>query len=171
MRGGAPEVLALPQGVANDGETVLDRGRVAVLDNTVDQSTGTIKLKATFPNPSLALWPGGFVNVRLLIETERNVVSVPPTAVQRGPLGAYVYLVGANSTVSRKVVQIGHEDESVAVVTAGLQAGDRVVTDGASRLTDGARVTVQDNTPANVTAEPSRPRAPGQGRQRASAAP
>ena len=61
MKSGAPEVLALPQGVANDGKTVLDHGRVAVLDNTVDQATGTIKLKATFPNPNLALWPGGFI--------------------------------------------------------------------------------------------------------------
>ncbi len=125
MRAGAPEVLALPQGVANDGQTVLDHGRVAVLDNTVDQATGTIKLKATFPNPSLALWPGGFINVRLLIETERDVVTVPPTAVQRGPQGAYVYLVKPDATVARKPVQVGHEDESVSVVTAGLAAGDR----------------------------------------------
>ncbi len=171
MRLGAPEVLALPQGVANDGKTVLDHGRVAVLDNTVDQATGTIKLKATFPNPSLALWPGGFINVRLLIETERNVVTVPPTAVQRGPQGAYVYLVNDNATATRKEIQVGHEDETVSVVTAGLQPGQRVVVDGASRLSDGAKVKVQDSGPAAVEAEPARRRAPGQGRQRASAAP
>ncbi len=171
MKNGAPEVLALPQGVANDGKTVLDSGRVAVLDNTVDQATGTIKLKATFPNPNLALWPGGFVNVRLLIETDRNVVTVAPTAVQRGPQGAYVYVVNDERTVSRKPIQVGHEDESVAVVTAGLQPGDRVVTDGASRLMDGSRIQVQEsNTPATAE-EPIRRRAPGQGRQRASAAP
>ena len=171
MRAGAPEVLALPQAVANDGKTVLDRGRVAVLDNTVDQATGTIKLKATFPNPALALWPGGFINVRLLIDTERNVVTVPPTAVQRGPQGAYVYLVKDKATVARKVVQVGHEDENVAVVTAGLQPGDEVVVDGASRLSDGAKVKLQENTPAAVDAETPAPRhrAPGQGRQRASA--
>ena len=172
MKNGAPDVLALPQGVANDGKTVLDRGRVAVLDNTVDQATGTIKLKATFPNANLALWPGGFVNVRLLIETDRNVVTVPPTAVQRGPQGAYVYVVNDERTVSRKPIEVGHEDESVAVVTAGLQAGDRVVTDGASRLMDGSRIQVQDSSaPAAAEAPIERHRAPGQGRQRASAAP
>ncbi len=171
MRGGAPEVLALPQGVANDGETVLDRGRVAVLDNTVDQIDRHDQAEGDLPEPL-----AGAVARRLRQRppADRDGAQRGLRAADRGaagPMGAYVYLVGANSTVSRKVVQIGHEDESVAVVTAGLQAGDRVVTDGASRLTDGARVTVQDNTPANVTAEPSRPRAPGQGRQRASAAP
>ena len=175
MKNGAPEVLAMPQGVAHDvaqnGRTVLDRGRVAVLDNTVDQATGTIKLKATFPNPGLALWPGGFINVRLLIDTERNVVTVPPTAVQRGPQGAYVYLVNAGATVTRKPVQVGHEDEAVSVVTAGLQPGDQVVVDGASRLSDGAKVKVQDNAAPAVDAAPARPRAPGQGRQRAAAGP
>jgi multidrug efflux system membrane fusion protein len=147
---------------------------VAVLDNTVDQSTGTIKLKATFPNPNLALWPGGFVNVRLLIDTEHNVTTVPPTAIQRGPQGSYVYLLKDDSTVARRVVQVGHEDESVSVITAGLQPGDRVITDGASRLTDGGRVRVQTpgGGPADAEAPPERRRrAPGQGRQRASAVP
>ncbi len=172
MKPGPPAVLALPQGVANDGKTVLDRGEVAVLDNTVDQSTGTIKLKATFPNPSLALWPGGFVNVRLLIDTEHNVTTVPPTAIQRGPQGSYVYLLKDGSTVTRRVVQVGHEDESVSVVTAGLQPGDQVVTDGASRLSDGQRVRVQiPGVPEAESPPERRRRAPGQGRQRASATP
>ena len=172
MKGGPPEVLALPQGVANDGKTVLDRGRVAVLDNTVDQATGTIKLKATFPNPNLALWPGGFINVRLLIDTEHDVTTVPPTAIQRGPQGSYVYLVKPDDTVGRKTVQVGHEDEAVSVVTAGLEPGDQVVTDGASRLTDGAKVRVQTpGAPAEAQVPERRRRAPGQGRQRAAATP
>jgi multidrug efflux system membrane fusion protein len=166
MAQGAPQVLALPQGVANDGNTVLDRGRVAVLDNTVDQSTGTIKLKATFPNPKLLLWPGGFVNVRLLVETQHGVVTVPPVAVQRGPAGAYVYVVQSNNTVERRPIQVGHQDEDVAVVTAGLRPGDRVVTDGASRLMDGSRISVQDSTAPAVQTAPQ-----AEGRQRASAAP
>ncbi len=139
MAAGAPEVLALAQG--GDG-SVIDRGQVAVLDNTVDPNTGTIKLKATFPNPGLKLWPGGFVNTRLLVQTQRGVVTVPPVAVQRGPAGAYVYVVKADDTVQRRVVQVGHEDAQVSVITAGLQPGERVVTDGASRLSDGAKVTV-----------------------------
>jgi multidrug efflux system membrane fusion protein len=139
MAEGAPTVLALAQG---GGSAVIDRGQVAVLDNTVDQSTGTIKLKATFPNQNLVLWPGGFVNVRLLVQTEHNVVTVPPVAVQRGPQGAYVYLLNADDSVSRRVVQVGHEDEQASIITAGLQPGDQVIVDGASRLTDGAKVKV-----------------------------
>ncbi len=168
---GAPEVLALPQVVADEGRAVLDRGMVAVLDNTVDQATGTIKLKATFPNAALALWPGGFVNTRLLIDTERDVVTVPPAAVQRGPAGAFVYVLNANATVTRRAVQVGHEDEAVSVVASGLAPGERVVTDGAARLTDGAKVTAQepDGAPSAQDAAPRR--TPGQRRQRAAAAP
>lgn len=162
MRGGAPPVLALPQG---DPSAVLDRGKVAVLDNTVDQATGTIKLKATFPNPNLSLWPGGFINVRLQVDLLPNMVTVPPVAVQRGPQGSFVYVMAANNHVSRRAIRVGHEDEAISVVTAGLAPGDRVVTDGASRLTDGAAVTAADTdgTP-QAEAAPAKPRAPGQGR-------
>jgi multidrug efflux system membrane fusion protein len=160
----APEVLALSQ----DGSGgVIDRGEVAVLDNTVDQNTGTIKLKATFPNENLTLWPGGFVNVRLLVRTERDVVTVPPVAVQRGPQGAYVYLLAADDTVRRRVVKVGHEDEQASIITAGLEPGDQVVVDGASRLTDGAKVKVTTPTPPVADTPPT----PHQRRRRASAAP
>ena len=71
----------------------IDRGKLAVLDNQVDPATGTIKLKATFPNAGLKLWPGGFVNVRLLVQTQRGVVTVPTAAVQRGPRGPYLFVV------------------------------------------------------------------------------
>jgi multidrug efflux system membrane fusion protein len=173
MKAGAPEVLALPQGVgasttAPTAHAPIDKGQVAVLDNTVDQNTGTIKLKATFPNANLALWPGGFINVRLLIQTQHGVTTVPPVAVQRGPGGSFVYLLNTNDTVTRKVVQVGHEDETASVITAGLQPGDRVITDGASRLTDGSRVTVQQpGEPAEATTTPP----PRRGRQRAAATP
>ncbi len=121
--------------------TVLDRGTVSILDNQVDSSTGTVRLKATFPNPNLTLWPGGFVNVELLARTAKNAVTVPPAAVQRGPQGAYVYVV-ADNKASRRNVGVGHQDEDVAIITSGLKPGEDVVTDGASRLTDGATVTV-----------------------------
>jgi multidrug efflux system membrane fusion protein len=148
-----PEVLALAQ----DGSGgVIDHGQMDVLDNTVDQPTGTIKLKATFPNEALTLWPGGFVNVRLLVQTEHGVTTVPPVAVQRGPQGAYVYLLRDNGTVARRPIQVGHEDEQTSIVTAGLEPGDRVVVDGASRLTDGAKVTVA--APAEPTADAPPPR-------------
>ncbi len=174
MRGGMPEVLALPQSNGNgssdaDGAPLpspppLDRGVLAVLDNVVDQGTGTIKLKATFPNPTLALWPGGFINVRLLVDTERGVTAVPPVAVQRGPQGTYVYVLRDNGTVSRRPVKVGHEDQTASVITAGVQPGDQVITDGASRLTDGAKVRVQQPGAAPEEAAPRRARTPGQRR-------
>ena len=131
-------MLALPQN--GDATQVLDRGHVTVLDNEVDQTTGTIKLKAEFPNPSLKLWPGAFVNVRLVLRLDRNVTTVPTSAVQRGPNGAFVYLVSADGVAHRRDVTISHQDETAAVVTEGAKPGDTVVIDGASRVTDGARV-------------------------------
>jgi multidrug efflux system membrane fusion protein len=138
MEQGKPDVLALPQN--GDSNAVIDRGHVVVLDNEVDQTTGTIKLKAEFPNPHLALWPGAFVNVRLAVRTDHNVVTVPIGAVQRGPAGAFLYVVDKDMIAHRRSVTIPHQDESIAVVSDGLRAGDTVVTDGASRVTDGAHV-------------------------------
>jgi len=135
---GGPTVEALPQN--GDAGTVLDRGHVAVLDNEVDQNTGTIKLKAIFPNPELRLWPGAFVNVRLALRVDHGVTTVPTQAVQRGAQGSYVFLVNADRSVTRRNVTISHQDDALAVVSSGLSPGDIVVTDGASRLTDGAHV-------------------------------
>jgi len=136
--GGSPTVEALPQN--GDAGTVLDHGHLAVLDNEVDQNTGTIKLKAIFPNPDLRLWPGAFVNVRLQLRVDHGVTTVPTQAVQRGAQGSYVFLVNADRSVNRRNVTITHQDDQVAVVSSGLSPGDVVVTDGASRLTDGAHV-------------------------------
>jgi multidrug efflux system membrane fusion protein len=140
MAAGHPKVLALPQG--GDASMPIDTGYVAVLDNQVDQNTGTIKLKANFPNAKLALWPGAFVNVRLFLRVDRHVVTIPTQAVQRGPLGAFVFVVNDKGAASRRVVTIGQQSEAQAVVIQGVQAGDEVVTDGASRVTDGAKVRV-----------------------------
>jgi multidrug efflux system membrane fusion protein len=106
----------------------------------VDQNTGTIKLKAIFPNPELRLWPGAFVNVRLALRVDHGVTTVPTQAVQRGAQGSYVFLVNADRSVTRRNVTISHQDDALAVVSSGLSPGDIVVTDGASRLTDGAHV-------------------------------
>ncbi len=144
---GGPQVLALPQDAGpgdGDGDAgdppVLDRGHVTVLDNQVDQNTGTIKLKATFPNPALRLWPGAFVNVRLALRVDRGGVAVPTGAVQRGPQGAFVFTLGADNTARRHPITVARQDEVRAVVSSGLAAGDVVVTDGASRLTEGSHV-------------------------------
>jgi multidrug efflux system membrane fusion protein len=137
MRTASPAVIALPQN--GDPADILDRGHVAVLDNEIDQTTGTIKLKATFPNAGLTLWPGAFVNVRLALSTETGVTTVPTTSVQRGPAGAFVFVV-KDGLAQRRSVDVPHQDDTVAVVSSGLKPGEVVVTDGTSRLTDGARV-------------------------------
>ena len=157
MAEGQAEVLALRSG---GGREVIDRGVLAVLDNQVDPSTGTIKLKATMPNDALRLWPGAFVNVRLLVRTERQVVTVPPAAVQRGPRGAYVFIVQPGNGVKRQQVRVEHEDEAVSVIASGLNPGDQVVIDGAQRLDDTSKVAVAqpDGTaPAAVPRERSAP--------------
>ena len=141
MSAGSPEVVAVRPEEAGKPE-VLDRGELAVLDNQVDPQTGTIKLKATFPNPDLRLWPGAFVNVRLLGRTDRDATTVPTAAVQRGPDGAYLYVVGADGKAERRALRVGYQDEQVCVVDSGVKPGERVVTDGAQRLTEGKLVAV-----------------------------
>lgn len=168
MARGKVEALALPQAADVRTGEVLDRGILSVLDNNVDATTGTIKLKASFPNPRLALWPGAFANIRLLVQTLNGAVTVPPSAVQRGPQGAFVYVLRpaegeAPATVQRRMVREGHEDLQVAVITEGLAAGERVVTDGAARLSDGARVLVADPAPTPAAPVQRRARPPGVG--------
>ena len=163
-----PEVLALAGG---SGTAVLDRGQLAVLDNQVDPATGTIKLKATFPNAGFKLWPGGFVNVRLLVDTERGVTTVPTAAIQRGPRGTYVFIVNPDTSVKRQPVKVGHEDETTSIITAGINPGDTVVTDGAQRLNDTSKAAVagpDGNAPDAIPPDQRRERtAPGTARARA----
>jgi membrane fusion protein, multidrug efflux system len=139
---------------------VLDRGVLSVLDNQVDPTTGTIKLKATFPNKDGSLWPGGFVGMQLQVDTAHNALVVPPAAIQRGPSGPYVF-VATGGAVKRQPVTLGHEDEQWSIVTEGLGVGDKVVIDGASRLSDGTKISVVQPTAAEVQNEAVRPSAPG----------
>jgi membrane fusion protein, multidrug efflux system len=141
-----------------DGKTVVDRGTVQVVDNLVDAATGTVKIKAEFPNAALQLWPGQFANARILIETLSQVVVVPTPAVQRGPSGTVAYVIGADSKVSLKPIIVRQQTDTEAVIASGLAAGDRVVTTGFARLNDGSRVII--GAPGEV-----RPAAPaGEGR-------
>jgi multidrug efflux system membrane fusion protein len=100
-------------------------------------------MKAEFPNPDLSLWPGQFVNIRLLVDTLQQVVVVPVAAVQRGPNGAFVYAVDAESKAEVRPVTVTRQDDTSAVIGAGVSAGDRVVTSGFTRLSNGTRVRVQ----------------------------
>jgi multidrug efflux system membrane fusion protein len=142
-----------------DNKTVIDSGELKVVDNQVDPSTGTIRLKAEFPNKDFQLWPGAFVNVRLLINTLKQVVVAPTSAVQRGPAGTFVYVAQPDNTVSVRPVRVSQQDEVQAVIARGLQADERVVTTGFARLTDKAMVAVTNaETLPAAGSEPGQPR-------------
>ncbi|WP_316205295.1 MULTISPECIES: efflux RND transporter periplasmic adaptor subunit [unclassified Bradyrhizobium] len=126
----------------NDGVTVIDTGTLKGIDNQVDSTTGTLKLKAEFPNAKFQLWPGQFVNVRLKVETLASAIVVPTAAVQRGPVGTFSYVVGEGDIVSARPVTVTQQNESEAVIASGLTSSDRVVTTGFANLADGAKVIV-----------------------------
>ncbi len=124
---------------SSDDKAALARGTLLTPDNAIDPTTGTIRLKATFPNQDDKLWPGQFVEARLLLRTETQVVAVPTRAVQHGPNGLYVYVVQPDSTVQRQPIEA--EDRGpVMAITKGLDAGQQIVLDGQSRLENGAHV-------------------------------
>jgi membrane fusion protein, multidrug efflux system len=122
-------------------------GRLLTLDNQVDPATGTIRLKAQFPNEDGRLWPGAFVSLRLRIDTLPGVTTLPLVAVQRGPDGPFAFVVKPDQTVEQRPLTLGLQTETIAVVRRGLQPGERVVTSGSLRLTDGARVAVSAEPP------------------------
>jgi multidrug efflux system membrane fusion protein len=136
LRAGAVQVAAL----SRDGKGEIDRGQVAVLDNQIDQATGTVHLKATFPNADNKLWPGEYVNARVLLTTSKNALTIPSTAVQRGPNGLYVFLVKPDRTVEMRPVKIGADVNGETIVLGGLEAGDMVTTSNEYRLHEGVRV-------------------------------
>lgn len=131
------------QALDADNTTVLDAGRLEVIDNQVDQSTGTVKLKAVFPNEKLQLWPGAFVNVRTRTEILHKAIVVPTGAVQRGPTGPFVYVV-ADGKAALKPVAIKLQTQDITVLTSGVTPPETVITTGFGRLTDGAQVTVAE---------------------------
>ncbi len=138
--------------LASDNSTLIDHGKLLLVDNEIDQTTGTIKLKAAFPNVQNQLWPGGFANTRLLLTTQQNVLTVPSVAVQQGPKGAYVFLYqAADSTVAMKPVTISATQSTDSVVTDGLTDGDQVIVDGMAKLQDKSKVTVGGDKNAAAT--------------------
>jgi len=154
-----------------DNKSVIETGELKVVDNQVDPSTGTIKLKAEFPNREMQLWPGGFINVRLLTHTLKQVIVAPTAAVQRGPNGTFVYVVQPDEKVAVRPVTVTQQDEVQAVIAKGLEADERVVTTGFARLTAGADVTATNAESApSPDAQPAQPqrqrRRGGQGQQR-----
>jgi multidrug efflux system membrane fusion protein len=136
MQAGTPRVLAYTSG----SDTQLAAGTLLTPNNTIDTSTGTIQLKAVFPNEDKKLWPGLFVDARIQLATDHDAVTVPPQAIQHGPDGLYVYVVKPDQTAAEQAVKISYEDETAAVVTDGLTGGEDVVTAGQVRLQPGVKV-------------------------------
>lgn len=159
-----PQVMERVRSGAQLPVTAFDRGNViqlaigqlAAVDTQVNTTTGTVMLRANFDNADERLFPSQFVNVVLLLETLKDVVRVPAGAVQRGAPGSYVYLVGADKTVSVHPIKLGAQDGDFYLVESGLSAGDVVVTDGADRLRDGAKVSIPE--PSQTPAAPNAPR-------------
>jgi multidrug efflux system membrane fusion protein len=125
---------------SGDGKKQLAEGKLTLIDNAIDQATGTIHLKARFDNEDERLWPGEFVSLRVVLSTRRDVATVPSQTVQAGPDGHYAYVIKPDNTVERRAVEVASIQDGIAVVTKGLAPGERVVVDGQYRLTNGARV-------------------------------
>jgi membrane fusion protein, multidrug efflux system len=126
--------------LSSDGSKTLSQGHLALVDNKVDQASGTISMKATFENTDNVLWPGLSVSTRLLVETLKHVTVVPEDAVQNGPNGLYAFVVGDDNKAEMRSINIGQEDHGQAVVLQGLSAGEKVVTAGQYRVQQGALV-------------------------------
>ena len=127
---------------AMDDTTVLAQGDLTLIDNQVDAATGTIRLKAQFDNVGEPLWPGEFVNARVVLSTRENAVTVTADAIMPGPTGSYVYVLSGDDSAPRRSADVAANQDGVAVISKGLQVGERVVTEGQYRLTEGAKVKV-----------------------------
>jgi multidrug efflux system membrane fusion protein len=130
-----------------DNKTELARGKLSVIDNAIDQPTGTIRIKATFANDDERLWPGEFVNVRLVLSVRKGAPTVPAQTVQDGPTGSYAYVIKEDNTVERRAVEVAAVQDGLAIIGKGLSPGERIVVDGQYRLTNGARVKVEAKAP------------------------
>ncbi len=136
MSRGKPKVLAY----SADDATQLGVGELLTVDNAIDPTTGTIKVKATFPNADSKLWPGQFVNVRLLVDERKNVITLPDAAIQRGPQGLFVYVMKPDQTVAARPIDVLQDTGTISVIGKGLEDGDTVVLSGQSRLANGTRI-------------------------------
>jgi len=128
---------------SRDDQQKLATGTLLTINNQIDQTTGTVQLKATFANQDNTLWPNQFVNAHLLLETRKDAITAPASAIQRGPEGSFVYVVDGNNTVQMRPVQIALTQGNTVVFSSGLQGGDRVVTDGQEKLQAGMKVAPQ----------------------------
>jgi multidrug efflux system membrane fusion protein len=147
MAGGSIGVRVHPPSDANE----TPGGRITFIDNAVDQTTGTIKVKASFDNADRRLWPGQFLNVTMTLKTDPRAIVVQSPAVQTGPQGTYVFVVKPDKTVELRTVSIDRTTGAETIIKSGLTAGETVVTDGHLRLVPGSKVTIKSDAPADAT--------------------
>jgi membrane fusion protein, multidrug efflux system len=140
------------------GVNRLADGTLQTFDSQIDPTTGTIKLRAQFPNETRALYPNQFVNVRLLLDTHKDVTTMSTAGIQRGVPGTFVYLINADETVSVRPVKLGVTDRDRVEVLSGLAKGDRIVIDGADKLREGAKITIRSETAATPPADATKGR-------------
>jgi multidrug efflux system membrane fusion protein len=126
--------------LSRDDKEELDHGSVELIDNQIDQSTGTIRVKVILPNKQRRLWPGQFVNVRVMTQLQRQVLTIPATALERGPDGQFTYVVQPDSTIKVAPITAGEQTGDIVVVEKGLQAGDKVVASNQYRLQPGSLI-------------------------------
>ena len=125
---------------SQDDKTKLDEGKLILINNQIIQTTGTIQLRADFPNAQRRLWPGELVNARLLLTTRPNGLTIPAPAIQQGPNGSYVWVIGPDGTAQIRPVTVGQISDGLALIDSGLKANETVVTAGQYRLAPGAPV-------------------------------
>jgi multidrug efflux system membrane fusion protein len=145
---------------SQDGTIELDQGKLTLVDNEILQTTGSIRLKADFPNKTHRLWPGELVNARLLVDTRHNGLTVPASAVQQGPNGAYAYVINPGNTVESRPVKVAQISGGQALIDAGLKANEQVVVDGQYKLQAGTLVTILHGKAAEEAAAQSAQQAP-----------
>lgn len=145
MREGPVKVLATPVGASGKPE----QGLLSFFENSIDPTTGTIQMRATFDNPSEALWPGEFCNVTVDLSVQNDALTVPSAAVQVGQTGDYVYVITSDNKAQYRAVTVSRTVEGTSVISKGLSAGERVVTDGLLRITSGSRVTIRSTEGAS----------------------
>jgi membrane fusion protein, multidrug efflux system len=139
---GTPAPLQV-EAYSRDGAQKLATGKLSLIDNEINQTTATIRLRATFDNPKNALWPNEFVKARLLLTLQKDAIVVPAPAIQRGPQGMFVYLVGDDNTAAMRPIELDSIQGDTAIIAKGLAAGEKVVTDGLNQLRPGSKVSVR----------------------------
>ena len=154
---------------SRDGSLKLATGTLSFIDNQINQTTATIRLRATFANPKSILWPNEFVKARLLLSTEKNAIVIPAAGVQRGPTGMFVYTASADMTVATKPIELASLQGDVAIITKGLAPGEQVVADGQNQLKPGSKVAPRgaDKGDKADSAEKGAPAAPSASVQKA----